>query len=400
MTAVPWRQPLTGRDPAEEHRAVTPLELFFDLCFVVAVAAAAAAFHHELSANHLGSGLLDYLIVFFAIWWAWVNYSWFASAYDTGDVVFRLATFVIMTGVLVLAAGVPAVTEAEPDFTLAVAGYAIMRLALVPMWLRVARDHPAARQAALRYAAGVSLVQVFWIGRLWIDEDVLLVASFCALAIAEMAVPWWAEHSERGTPWHVEHIAERYQLFTIIVLGEVILATTQAISTSLDLHDLTGDLMMLVVGALLLVFSLWWLYFKRSMLASFREGSGFFFGYAHFFVLAAVAAVGAGLAASVDLVQHEAHGLDHRTAAVFLAAAVGVYVLTLGSIHAYADRHPRALLAPAVVSLLALGAALAGTALSDRIGFSVLLLGLLLTGAVVDHQVRAGEPELAASAAD
>lgn len=388
MTAVPWRQPLIGRDPAEEHRAATPLELFFDLCFVVAVAAAAAAFHHDLAADHLGSGLLDYLMVFFAIWWAWVNYSWFASAYDTGDVVFRLATFVIMTGVLVLAAAIPAITGAEPDFTLGVVGYAIMRLALVPMWLRVAREHAAARQAAHRYAAGVSLVQVLWIGRLWIDDDTLALVSFGALALTEMVIPWWAEHGEHGTPWHVGHIAERYELFTIIVLGEVILATTQAISASLDLHELTGDLMMLVVGALLLVFSLWWLYFKRSMLASFREGSGFFFGYAHYFVLAAVAAVGAGLAACVDLVQHEAHGLDHRTAAVFLATAVAVYVLALGSIHAYADRHPHALLAPAVVSLIALGAALAGTALSDQIGFSVLLLGLVLTGAVVDHQVR------------
>jgi low temperature requirement protein LtrA len=388
VTAVPWRQPLTGRDPAEAHRAATPLELFFDLCFVVAVAAAAAAFHHDLAADHLGSGLLDYLMVFFAIWWAWVNYSWFASAYDTGDVVFRLATFVIMTGVLVLAAAIPAITGAEPDFTLGVVGYAIMRLALVPMWLRVARDHAAARQAAHRYAAGVSLVQVLWIGRLWIDDDTLALVSFGVLALTEMVIPWWAEHGEHGTPWHVGHIAERYQLFTIIVLGEVILATTQAISASLDLHELTGDLMMLVVGALLLVFSLWWLYFERSMLASFREGSGFFFGYAHYFVLAAVAAVGAGLAACVDLVQHEAHGLDHRTAAVFLATAVAVYVLTLGSIHAYADRHLRALLAPAVVSLTALGAALAGTALSDQIGFSVLLLGLVLTGAVAHHQVR------------
>lgn len=399
MTAVPWRQPLTGRDPAEEHRAATPLELFFDLCFVVAVAAAAAAFHHELAADHLGSGLLDYLMVFFAIWWAWVNYSWFASAYDTGDVFFRLATFVIMTGVLVLAAAIPAITGAEPDFTLGVVGYAIMRLALVPMWLRVARDHAAARQAALRYATGVTLVQALWIGRLWIDDGALALVSFGALALVEMVIPWWAEHGEHGTPWHVGHIAERYQLFTIIVLGEVILATTQAISASLDLHELTGDLMMLVVGALLLVFSLWWLYFKRSMLASFREGNGFFFGYAHYFVLAAVAAVGAALAACVDLVQHDAHGLDHRTAAVFLAAAVAVYVLALGSIHAYADGHPRALLAPTVVSLVALGAALAGTAVSDRIGFSVLLVGLVLAGAVAHHQVRTVVPELSDSVA-
>ena len=107
LPAVPWHRPMSGRDPEESHRASTPLELFFDLCFVVAVAAAAATLHHDLTLDHL-DGLVGYAMVFFAIWWAWVNYSWFASAYDSGDVTFRLLTFVVMTGVLVLAAGTPA----------------------------------------------------------------------------------------------------------------------------------------------------------------------------------------------------------------------------------------------------------------------------------------------------
>ena len=100
VPAVPWHRPMSGRDPEESHRASTPLELFFDLCFVVAVAAAAATLHHDLALDHL-DGLVGYAMVFFAIWWAWVNYSWFASAYDTGDIIFRLLTFVVMTGVLV-----------------------------------------------------------------------------------------------------------------------------------------------------------------------------------------------------------------------------------------------------------------------------------------------------------
>src|SRR6478609_8355965 len=121
MTAVPWKRPLSGRDPEEEHRASTPLELLFDLSFVVAVAAAAAALHHELSAGHFDS-LIAFSMVFFATYWAWLNYSWFASAYDTGDVVFRLTTFVILTGVLVLATGIPDVFDPDPDFTVVVIG--------------------------------------------------------------------------------------------------------------------------------------------------------------------------------------------------------------------------------------------------------------------------------------
>ena len=79
VPAVPWHRPMSGRDPDESHRASTPLELFFDLCFVVAVAAAAATLHHDLAHDHLATALAGYAMVFFAIWWAWVNYSWFAQ---------------------------------------------------------------------------------------------------------------------------------------------------------------------------------------------------------------------------------------------------------------------------------------------------------------------------------
>lgn len=387
-TAVPWRLPLRGRDPDEEHRAATPLELLFDLSFVVAVAAAAAELHHELSAGHFDS-LVAFGMVFFAIWWAWLNYSWFASAYDTGDVRFRLMTFVVLTGVLVLSAGIPDIFADEPDFTVPVIGYLIMRAALVPMWLRVARDHPPVRGVALRYVVGITLVQVLWVGRLWVGSDGWALLTFVLLAIAEMAIPYWAENSaDTTTPWHVEHIVERFQLFTIIVLGEVILATTQAISATLDGHGLSVDLSLLIAGGLLLVLSLWWVYFTRPLVEGIHGRNGFVFGYAHYFVLGAIAAVGAALAAAVDLVQHEAHGLENRQAVICLAAAVTAYLLALGAIHVSASQRLTDLVGPAVVSVLAFAAGIVATELTDHVGPGVLAIGLVLTGAVVDHQVR------------
>lgn len=388
ITAVPWKLPLNGRDPDEEHRASTPLELLFDLSFVVAVAAAAASLHHELSAGHY-DGLVGYAMVFFAIWWAWLNYSWFASAYDTGDVVFRLMTFMILAGVLVLAAGIPNIFDDHPDFLIPVIGYLIMRAALIPMWLRVAHDHPQVRGVALRYAAGITVVQVFWVARLWIDDDTWGLVSFVLLAIAEMAIPYWAENSAaESTPWHVEHIVERFQLFTIIVLGEVILATTQAISATLEGHDLSADLSLVIAGGLLLVLSLWWVYFKRPLVDCIHGRNGFVFGYAHYFLLGAVAAVGAALAAGVDVVQHEAHGLEPRPAVLFLASAVALYLMSLGTIHAFGDRDLTTLVSPAVVSVLVFVAAIIATEESQHVGPGVLAIGLVLTGAVVDHQVR------------
>ncbi|MCW2785687.1 MAG: low temperature requirement protein [Marmoricola sp.] len=390
-TAVPWKLPLNGRDPDEEHRASTPLELLFDLSFVVAVAAAAAALHHDLSSGDF-SGLVGYAMTFFAIWWAWLNYSWFASAYDTGDVVFRLTTFVILAGVLVLAAGIPFVIRDEPDFTIVVIGYLIMRAALVPMWLRVARDDPRVRDVALRYAAGVTLVQVLWVGRLWVHGDALSLITFVLLAFAELAIPYVAENTGgASTPWHVEHIVERFELFTIIVLGEVILATTQAISATLDGHGISADLSMVIAGGLLLVLSLWWVYFKRPLVECIRGRNGFFFGYAHYFLLGAVAAVGASLAASVDLVQHVGHGLGYREAALCVAAAVTVYLVSLGAIHAFGSGDLRTLVPPVVVSTLTVVAAVLATEeFPHHVGPAILAIGVVCTGAVVDHQVRAG----------
>ena len=70
---------MSGRDPGETHRASTPLELLFDLTFVVAVAEAATQLEHALAAGHAVHALAGYAVVFFGLWWAWVNFTWFAG---------------------------------------------------------------------------------------------------------------------------------------------------------------------------------------------------------------------------------------------------------------------------------------------------------------------------------
>ena len=165
---------MTGRDIDEPHRASTPLELLFDLTFVVAIAAVASQLHHAVAEHHLGQGLLVFGMGFTAIWWAWMNFTWFASAYDTDDATYRIAVMVQMAGVLLLAAGVPRL--AQGDFTTLTIGYAVMRLGLVAMWLRAARQHPERRRTALRYAVGIAALQLLWLARLllppsWFSTD-------------------------------------------------------------------------------------------------------------------------------------------------------------------------------------------------------------------------------------
>src|SRR2546427_12073947 len=156
---LPWVRRMSGRDPAEAHRAHTPLELLFDLTFVVAVARAGIELHHALAQGDVGHALAGYAAVFFGLWWAWVNFTWFASAYDTDDVPYRLLTLLQMAGVLVLAAGIPIVFE-KHDFVVPVIGYVMMRVAMIIQWLRAARGHPEGRPAAVRYAIGIGLAQV------------------------------------------------------------------------------------------------------------------------------------------------------------------------------------------------------------------------------------------------
>jgi low temperature requirement protein LtrA len=100
-----WYRPMTARPPDEPHRTSTVLELFFDLCFVVAVAQAGATLHHQVAAGQAADGVVGFASVFFAIWWAWMNFTWFASAYDTDDIAYRVTTLLQIAGALILAAG-------------------------------------------------------------------------------------------------------------------------------------------------------------------------------------------------------------------------------------------------------------------------------------------------------
>ena len=321
---------MIARDPAEPHRAATPLELFFDLVFVVAVAQAAAQLHHAIVEGHAADAALGYGMVFFAIWWAWMNFSWFASAYDNDDVLYRLAVLVQITGSLILAAGVPRAFVAR-DFSIVTLGYVVMRLALVGQWLRAAHSDPGRRPCALRFALGVALCQLGWVLLLFVPVDQFL-PGFFALAVVELLVPVWAER-RAPTTWHPGHIAERYGLFTIIVLGESILAASIAIQSAVQTSGRVGELAEIIVGGLLIVFSMWWLYFDREMhglLTSLPRS--FLWGYGHLLVFAAGAAVGAGLGVYADYaIGHAEVGRWGAGAAV--AIPVATYLLALWALH-------------------------------------------------------------------
>ena len=290
-----------ARSPDEEHRSATSLELFYDLCFVVAVAQVASELHHLIVERRFADAVIGFSAAFFGIWWAWVNYVWFASGHDSDDVPFRLLTLVQIAGVLILAAGIHDALI-DFDFTTMTIGYVVMRLGLVGMWLRVARDQPSHRRRAIRFVVGITAVQVLWLLRLTLPEERTVgVASFVFLALVELAIPIWAERAAPGQQFHPGHIAERFGLFTIIVLGEVILSSTIAVREAIDAVGIEFGVLIVAAAALVIAFSVWWSYFGRDDEPGVdRLHGAFFWGYGHLPVFAGLAAFGAGVHVAVD----------------------------------------------------------------------------------------------------
>jgi low temperature requirement protein LtrA len=344
---------MTARATDEPHRAVSQLELLFDLTFVIAVAALTGRFAHALADAHASEVLVPFLQVFFAVWWAWVNFTWFASSFDTDDVPFRLLTLVQMAGVLVLAAGVPAALE-HSDYGAVTLGYVIMRLGLVAQWLRAAIEDPSSRSTALRFATGITVAQLGWV--------LLLVAAdgwlplFAALVLLELCIPLWAERKQ-PTSWHPHHIAERYGLFAIILLGESVFAASTGVERALAAGGVSAPLVIVAASGLALVFALWWLYFLQPAgdgLASRRERA-YVWGYGSFGIFAALTAVGAGLEVAVEAAGH--HIAASPVAVGYaIAIPVAVFLVLLWALHApLLDQpvcRPRAMLGGALVVLL------------------------------------------------
>lgn len=325
--------PLIARSREEAHRAATPLELFFDLCFVVAVAQAGAELVHAVAEGHAGSGVINYVMVFWAVWWAWMNFTWFASAYDNDDVLYRVVTLVQISGVLILAAGVSRAFD-DHDFLVVYIGYVVMRLALSSQWLRAAHHatDPAERTMCRRYAGGVLACQVGWAALLVVPEDVRPWV-FLVMALAELAVPVYAE-KDVTTQWHPHHIAERYGLFTIIVLGETIAAATVAVKSGVTENDALREVLPIAAGGLLIVFAAWWIYFvvpAHDRLASNRQG--FLWGYGHYLIFTSAAAIGAGIEIAVEQAVDKAH-ISTLAASSAVTIPSAVFLLSVWFLHA------------------------------------------------------------------
>lgn len=364
---------MSGRDTHEAHRVSSPLELLFDLTTVVAVAAAAARLRHDIANEFYMRAMVDLLFSFFTVWWSWMNFTWFSSAYDTDDIGYRLASMAQMVGVLIMAAGL---AQDGTDPQTGTLGFTIMRAALVGLWLRAAREHPERRTTCCRYAMGLTVLQGLWLLRIMVLPDALMLASFALLVALELAMPPLAERSGE-TPWHPHHITERYSLFTIILLGECMAGTANAMSGVLKTHGWSLDLMVVSCSLVGLIGGLWWAYFlvPFSQVLHLRRERALLWGYGHAVVFMALAALDGVIGVIADVLQlgfSHVFGIGHKgpspLLAITLAAiAVVIFLAALwwlgGRTTRRAERSPLLLLPSALFAGTAVAVVACGSSL-------------------------------------
>ncbi|GEE01256.1 membrane protein [Gordonia spumicola] len=328
---------MTGRDPDEGERAGSGLEVFYDLIFVVLFAVAGVQLAEFLAEGKFFTAIVGYLIVTFGAIWAWINFAWFASAFDTDDPWFRLSVLVQMIGVSIMATGIPAVftsidADHHIDVKVIVFGYMVMRIGLIPQWLRAALQSPPYRGTCLTYAIASIVAQLGWIVVALAPMGLALtLVSIGICVFVEFLGPFIAEVFVKRTPWNPFHITERYSTLVVITLGEGVVGTVAVLQAQIGRTGWSAQTAVLGATALGVTFAMWWLYTIMPNGDALDENRDrcFVWGYGMVPVFMGCAAVGAGMHVIALWIEGEAHISEMS---VLLTSAIPLLIFTLGAI--------------------------------------------------------------------
>ncbi|MCA1716846.1 MAG: low temperature requirement protein A [Actinobacteria bacterium] len=287
-----WSTPRLRVGQGEERRA-TWLELFFDLVFVVAIAALAVFLHDHLT---LG-GFLGFALLLVPVGWAWMSFAYYADQFDTDDTLFRVVMLVAMLASAALAVNVGGALEGSPaGFVVA---NVVLRALLIGLYAWAWSNATEARPMSARYAVGFSVGALIWLSSLLAPEP-LRYGLWALALLVEMGTPVLGYSTVRSVPGHVSHMPERFGLFTLIVLGEsIVVLTSGVVDTSWrPVSALTA------VGGFTVAACLWWLYFdhvdEEAIGQSFTSGvagvvRSHVWGYGHLTVWAGIATASVGI---------------------------------------------------------------------------------------------------------
>ena len=375
---------LTGEQRAEE-RTSTWLELFFDLCFVVAVAALARDLHHDPTFG----GILRFIGLFVPVWWAWMTYTWYATSFDNDDVPYRVTLLAAMLFMLGMAASVEGVGHQPGGTAGFVFSYAALRVLLVWLFLRARYHTPQRLRGFVNwYAAGNALGAMLWLASLLAPPPAIYVLWAVALFV-ELLAPILAVRAldEPKVSFHPRHIAERYGLFTIIVLGESVLAVASGTAGT----EWAPAAVFTAVLGFVCAACIWWIYFDyvESAGMSLAPRSAFYWGYGHLAVYAAIAAFGVGVQLAIECAAHvesaalaapaggDQFGLAAR---IILAGSVAVYLLAASFVQ-YVNQHSlgeRIALARSALAVVLVLLAILGSFLSSPVFVALVAAALVI----------------------
>jgi low temperature requirement protein LtrA len=230
-----------------EEERVTPLELFFDLVFVLAITQCTAL----MASTPTWVGLAKGVAVLCVLWWSWVGYAWLTSVVDPEEGIVRLVIFAAMAGVLVAALCVPQAFGG--DALLFACAYAIVRWAQIALFVLASRDDPALRRSVSGLAGGTAVGVGLLIAAAFTDGPAQ--GALWALAILlDLGEPYL--FGAEGWKLVPGHFAERHGLIVIIALGESIVAIGVGAKAGVDAGVVAAAVLGTVVAA-----ALWWLYF-------------------------------------------------------------------------------------------------------------------------------------------
>lgn len=374
---------LRSGEHSERVRGSTWLELFFDLVFVIAITQLALALGGDLSVR----GFPRFALLFTPVWWAWVGYTNYADRFDNDDLGFRLLMLGAMLGIAVLAVAIPvAFHHGSAVFA---AAYAAVRALLIVLYARARRSVPEARSLCNMTVSVFVIGTTLWLVSLLVPEPARFAFWGVALLI-EGSTPWVARKAMSAVPYHASHLPERYGLFTLIVLGEGLVAVVLGVrSTAWHTQAVTVAVLGFVCAA-----ALWWLYFdsiERSAVQRTLVARNTFI-YGHLLIAAGLTMSGVGIRQTIRAAA--THGDLTSGARWALYGGATMFLVALSAVRAVSNRgvHELRLAARAAV---AGGLILAAAIASARPVVLIAALALALC-ALVALDIR--HPQLDAAA--
>ncbi len=324
MKPLWWQPPQLRIDRnGETERHATWLELFYDLVFVVTI----TQLSHTLSANISLSGVLSFVALFVPVWWAWIGATFYAARFDTDDVGHRLLTLFQMMAIVALASNIErGFGDGSAGLALA---YAAIRGGIILSYFRACLHVRIARPLIRRYVVGFAIAASCWSISAFVPVP-FRFGLWGVGTIVDFATPISAGKLHSKLTPHPAHLSERFGLFTIIVLGESILAVVNGLSQQ------QWQLASAIAGilGLMIAFSLGWLYFdnlsSRAIKAAHTAGQVGIYQiwlYTHLPLVISITAIGVGVKHVISSNPELALPTGERW---LICGAVALCFLTLG----------------------------------------------------------------------